>query len=1185
MDMSGYSPKIRELREQYEAYVGQSDPRVIRVLHKLRREAVALNDDLLLGQTYHCYAFAEYFVCGHYDAFLKYLRKAALCLLRCDDQTEMAHIYYLIALDAMNKRMYDIAGSDFLLARNLFLQAGDENSAAVLDLSIGHVFLLLTDYREARAYMRRALSVIRKNPQHPHFYSNMAGLYMNDGICCLGLDLLSQAEKAFDRTTDFLVRNEGHFRLGTRFDHALLGARLYLKKNDSKKLKEHFSKLMELSPDLPQLANYIEELRKFSSALIESGKIDLAGELLRAFDDGRIPPDAAHSQFLLNEMRVEYYVAVRDAKRLRDAYKKQHEIQLLLIEEQQRTYLHTRDLIYLISELREEQKAVQEERASLLLLAHTDALTGLPNREAMDEHLSLVYEKTYREKTSLGVSVVDLDGLKTYNDSHGHTEGDRILIEFGELLRNVSEDPRIYAARYGGDEFVVVYEGMTDPEIRSVAKNIAKMSPIPISQGICNRVPSQSTRIWDLLNEADRNMYAAKRVSHDNPNSVAIRFRAAKSTDRKGREQIRERESKKEKAAARKELLRYIAQTNEIRSLSSPQISDAMGADHYRSGLLLNFARIKDLAADNIRILQKYLFPAMNSRKRLGREGMAEMRIFSDALIDAYNLKNLDAPLVYSLAKRLLQEADMIDDDEARILSLDGMITAVYLMICMSARLVHVSDLCFKYFRLGQEAGERLLAYLQHDRFSSLSAEMKELVVINARYIRVISEIDDVPGTAAQRKTLLKRMNAALALADDPFYRKQLPDYNWDLHKFRTYEYICCLTDLNNGKGYSKKDLQYIYECTKEMKELYESDVCDFRSIHQIQTLPLYLARNAYLAGEISLADYKAALVPMLLRDYRENPGDNVPMIMLQAPVEYMLVLDPDHLTMEEEGYLSFFYNRLIGYFHETPKKDMLSFLLTWLYLILKYFIEVPNGISFETMGLSLTAALLPTTYIHALGVADFSKALTRHLLQKKPQLFTGMPGYRTLKDVRNHQAEIEDFAYHAALCHDFGKLMIVETILTYGRDLLNDEFEFIRCHPSIGAYLLSRHASTAAYAAVAEGHHKWYNDRSGYPTGFSRKANPYQTVISIVACADCLDAATDSVGRSYKEGKTLDQFLSELKEGSGTRYAPYLAELFAEPEFRAEIETLLAKGRDENYKKTYFLLKKNAGKNDDLMI
>ena len=132
-----------------------------------------------------------------------------------------------------------------------------------------------------------------------------------------------------------------------------------------------------------------------------------------------------------------------------------------------------------------------------------------------------------------------------------------------------------------------------------------------------------------------------------------------------------------------------------------------------------------------------------------------------------------------------------------------------------------------------------------------------------------------------------------------------------------------------------------------------------------------------------------------------------------------------------------------------------------------------------------------------------------------------------------------------------------------------------------MGATMLKRFSSTAKYADVALGHHKWYDNSRGYPEDFDTRNSPLKTLIDLVQCADCLDAATDTIGRSYSRGKTFDEFCEEIREGSGTHYAPWLYPLLSKPEVREDIIFLLTKGRNRNYHDTYQLLKAVNEKED----
>jgi HD-GYP domain-containing protein (c-di-GMP phosphodiesterase class II) len=185
-----------------------------------------------------------------------------------------------------------------------------------------------------------------------------------------------------------------------------------------------------------------------------------------------------------------------------------------------------------------------------------------------------------------------------------------------------------------------------------------------------------------------------------------------------------------------------------------------------------------------------------------------------------------------------------------------------------------------------------------------------------------------------------------------------------------------------------------------------------------------------------------------------------------------------------------------------------------------------------------------------------------------------GLFGCSSEEAVRRERGRIVSFAYHAALCHDVGKLPEIDTIFMYGRKLLDLEFEVIKEHPNLGAHLLRKHLDTREYADIARGHHRWYDNSRGYPEDFDTRTSDYKPLIDLVACMDCMDAATDSVGRSYKQGKSLDDFLEELRDGEGTRYAPWLFEVMSHPKVRRDLEFLLDKGRMQVYRDTYLLLR-----------
>ena len=627
-------------------------------------------------------------------------------------------------------------------------------------------------------------------------------------------------------------------------------------------------------------------------------------------------------------------------------------------------------------------------------------------------------------------------------------------------------------------------------------------------------------------------------------------------------------------------LHRFIELTDTIRDLSNPQIRDIQNADDYSLELQKNFRQIGGLSKENNRLLEEHYDPMINSDGLLTPEEVEEAWAFSEELGNAFSVNWIDAVIVYLQRLRLLEDARRKGDDNLLIRMLDGFIQASYSVLYITIRFNEVSDISARIRDKGMEAGYEQMGFLDKEKFSRLSDESKDIVLTDARYIRALFERDDEPVEEDINEEEMRILRKALKLEADPFYREQLPGYDWRYHEYRTLDYLSTLTEKNNNRGFSDRHLQEIHEATGRLIRLWESDPAFFGKRDSRRDLELARLRNAYLAGETDIPSYRSALLELEKQHKEDDFTALNSLITTLVPLEYILTLDRAHLTQQECDYLNDFYNRLVMRMHRMPKKGTMSFLLTYLKSLLDAFIEVPGGMTFEKFGLHLMAALHPPTYVHSLSVAAIAECLVRHLLARSPGLFTDMEGFASARDVERNGETIADLTYHAALCHDFGKLSIIDIIMTYGRNLRDIEFEMIRTHPEVGALLLERHPSTARYASVARGHHRFFDDSGGYPESFRTATDPDRTVIAVVACADCLDAATDSIGRSYKEGKQLERYLREVREGSGTRYAPYLDELLRDEGVVRELTYLISGGRDENYRKTYRILKQHEGAN-----
>jgi diguanylate cyclase (GGDEF)-like protein len=154
--------------------------------------------------------------------------------------------------------------------------------------------------------------------------------------------------------------------------------------------------------------------------------------------------------------------------------------------------------------------------------AHHDALTGLPNRRMVIEHLEAAAARSDAAGTRLGILFIDLDRFKHINDTFGHVVGDEVLKATAARLRSAVRGADV-AARLGGDEFVVVLEGLTD-EVgleRALHRVRVALEPeldldgglvLPVKASVGHVLATPHEGWEELLERADLEMYRVKHL-------------------------------------------------------------------------------------------------------------------------------------------------------------------------------------------------------------------------------------------------------------------------------------------------------------------------------------------------------------------------------------------------------------------------------------------------------------------------------------------------------------------------------------------------------------------------------------------------------------------------------------------------------------------------------------------------
>lgn len=152
--------------------------------------------------------------------------------------------------------------------------------------------------------------------------------------------------------------------------------------------------------------------------------------------------------------------------------------------------------------------------------ARNDSLTGLYNRKTFQSLLKVSIEKAKNMKSPMALAIIDLDDFKTINDTFGHLEGDQVLLQFTELIKQQCSDGEAFLSRYGGDEFAVIFPRASKElaylrleTLRQRCKQVphakVRSGEISFSAGISHYIEGDMNETL-LFHQADSALYQAK---------------------------------------------------------------------------------------------------------------------------------------------------------------------------------------------------------------------------------------------------------------------------------------------------------------------------------------------------------------------------------------------------------------------------------------------------------------------------------------------------------------------------------------------------------------------------------------------------------------------------------------------------------------------------------------------------
>ena len=531
MDINKYDSSTVELIEKvYEQKLNISEE-VLDTLAELKDVAYELGDFALQGFVHFHMADALYTFEKGYSSFRVNLAKAISFFELARENELLARAYNYVAVDALNNGSFDVAYLYLMNAMHTCEKIENNYLLSIINNNIGQVYARMHSYEKAIDYVREGTRLQAMSPKDDfYYYQNMINGYFSEGMLSALMGDVA-GTKAVDAEIAKLEEETDVSNTPSVFvPISMLRLIICVLEGNEEEYEARRTDIIKKLRDSYRLYDFITDLEDFCHILIDYGKLDDAKEVIEAIKDTVDASPVILMKKIISSLEIAYFEKKGDVEMVNHHLREQYYLAEQQQDEQNRIYHYSIDLINIMNAQRKEQERIRQENKMLQSQVEKDPLTGLANRLKLDQLITSMFENAKKYKTPFAVSIMDIDMFKDYNDTYGHLAGDICLQTVANVIQDVSDKHGVFCARYGGDEFVMLYENKSDEEVKSIAHELGKrvleeeiafgdtgeIGSVSISQGICNSIPVEGQSQNDFLNEADNALYAVKK-SMDKP--------------------------------------------------------------------------------------------------------------------------------------------------------------------------------------------------------------------------------------------------------------------------------------------------------------------------------------------------------------------------------------------------------------------------------------------------------------------------------------------------------------------------------------------------------------------------------------------------------------------------------------------------------------------------------------------
>jgi len=492
---------------------------------KIEEYAKEKENKALLGFSYY-YSGETYYGLNDSEKLFRYISKALSCLDETEQWELMARAYNIMAIVASNQGNIPVAMDYYLTGLSYCRKGNADDVENMINLNLGTLYLNNGQYKDALGYFEKSHAYIRVHKEIPEYMTAISCVYLGIGRCYLKQGMLEKAGKYCEKLDAECMPDLENIDVicvqcfKARYYHEIgrNTARDVCIEEVHKRMKAEFA-IMDVFDDLYDVCLLLPEL---------DGN-EILWEILNVLEDLTRRANIVNLQRKIISLKIKHYRAIGEGASFLQAAGLYYQLTEMVEQENRNMIKSMMDVRNSLEQANEQRRIVEEANLRLQQKSETDQLTGLSNRYRLNTYAENVFERCKQNRTPMAVEILDIDYFKQYNDNYGHQAGDICISAIAEELKKM-ENERVFCARYGGDEFIIIYENMTLEEIANEAEGLRRrimtlkmehryslaLPIVTVTQGICYDVPTGDNKNWDFLHTADMMLYRVKKQCRNN---------------------------------------------------------------------------------------------------------------------------------------------------------------------------------------------------------------------------------------------------------------------------------------------------------------------------------------------------------------------------------------------------------------------------------------------------------------------------------------------------------------------------------------------------------------------------------------------------------------------------------------------------------------------------------------------